>query len=1064
MQFYEVKYSDALGVFASVTHDSENRPVASTDRAGRVTRTEYWPTGQVKRRISPDGNFIGYEYDIEGRMTKVWESVPEQNSAQAAGPFGGSKDIALTKTIEYYYGLKNDGTNGQNLSWTGTQLNAGTYIAGVRTYTYKGAGPVYYDMVYTSNAHGQPEMTLFIDSDDSTTRSSTKLYNWRGKVRRMVNPDTNYLDYTWDDHLRMTAEKLDGDDEKYEYEYCLCSAIKRHKYTYEDSLSNSQTETWTETTDDLGRKVKEYYPYTIAVNDSDEYHSILYEFDTASRRKMYSDPTYGHTCADTSGWTDDTEPFDEENWISNEPQRYLYGKAGGLEATGRAASSEIMAGQGEPYFVQRDGAGRIAKVVYPDDDTTEVPQIEWQYTYGGDGRVKQVAAVKTTDADDTTYGPQKYVVQFFHDDVGRLIRKVVRDNAKQDTIDTRYETKYEYDGRGQLTREQIIRYIESDDKMQVMSDIQTTYDLGRNPITIKVYDNSGWAYTETRTYAKGYQLTGFSTSAAAGVTINTHGSYTYDTNNNLTTTKKLDASRSGNQLAYRAEWTFTYDRKNRLKSHTNTNASNVRGNLWYDSRGRVWQRWQDNSVSGDWDQTLTRFVYDGSTLVQEHNFDVAEVLNAWVYTYDDLTRDYLRQPGGMRQRERVSSIDTDYYLQANQGTLEYKIERSPVSETYARTERKSSLDQLPTSTFSNISNLATPNGYIEMYGGSTSGSTAGFDALVHMSGRHYLAGLGRFTNRMGNNAYIGASYARSLTQIVDNSPSRINNMDFTIGEHCAYCRCDNHITGALIGWRCWRSLPDSEDGWNCFCQEMSYSCSDPECSGGGNVAGGPPGIQCGEDVGASGLNYDINNWVDAPDFDFGGTRLCTNNELDMMGLIIYIAVIAQGCIKDAALAECVMKAVYDVGIGPFGPKIWCDCDKLDDYTWGFTNCERGICIDLDRIEKDFPDLNLNNASAAILLHELVHWCMNCKFKRPWDQQIAAAETCHHWCFGDVKLSKNPNLLYGYHGITVDWRNRNNCSICGDDYYFSMADIMSEYPLNPQDLPINWGGNGPWWRD
>jgi YD repeat-containing protein len=751
MQFYEydatgnrIKHSDSSGVFASVTYDSENRPVASTDRAGRVTRTEYWPTGQVKRRISPDGNFIGYEYDIEGRLTKVWESVPEQNSAQAAGPFGGSKDVALTKTIEYYYGVKNDGTNGQNLSWTGTQLNAGTYIAGVRTYTYKGAGPVYYDMVYTSNAHGQPEKTLFIDDDDSTTRTTTRLYTWRGKNRRVVNPDTNYLDYTYDDHLRMTAEKLNGDTEKYTYEYCLCGAIKRHKYTYTDSLSHSQTETWTETTDDLGRKVKEYYPYPIAVDGSDEYHSLIYEFDTASRRKLYSDPTFGHTCADTSGWTDDTEPFDEENWLSNEPQRYLYGKAGGLEATGRTASSEIMASQGEPYFVQRDGAGRIAKVVYPDDDTTEVPQIEWQYSYGGDGRVKQVAAVKTTNADDTTYGPQKYVVQFFHDDVGRLVRKVVRDNMKQDTISTRYETKYEYDGRGQLTREQIIRYVASDDKMQVMSDIQTTYDLGRNPVTVKVYDNSGWAYTETRTYAMGYQLTGFSTSAAADVTISTHGSYTYDTNNNLATAKKLDATRGGNQLAYRAEWTFTYDRKNRLKSHTNTNASYVRGNIWYDGRGRIWQRWNDNSNTEDWDASLIRFVYDGSQLAQEHTFDVAEVLNAWVYTYDDLTRDYLRQPGGTRQRERSGGNDTDYFMQSNQGTLEYKIERSPVSETYARTERKTSLDQLPDSTFSNISNLATPNGYIEMYGGSTSGSSAGFDGLVQMGGRHYLAGVGRY--------------------------------------------------------------------------------------------------------------------------------------------------------------------------------------------------------------------------------------------------------------------------------------------------------------------------------
>ena len=112
-----------------------------------------------------------------------------------------------------------------------------------------------------------------------------------------------------------------------------------------------------------------------------------------------------------------------------------------------------------------------------------------------DGRLKQVAAVKTTDADVTTYGPQKYVVQFFHDDVGRLVRKVVRDNAKQDWITTRYETKFEYDDRGQMVREQIIKYDETSERMTVLSDVQTTYDLGRNPVTVKVYDNSGWAYT-----------------------------------------------------------------------------------------------------------------------------------------------------------------------------------------------------------------------------------------------------------------------------------------------------------------------------------------------------------------------------------------------------------------------------------------------------------------------------------------------------------------------------------------------------------------------------------------
>jgi len=212
--------------------------------------------------------------------------------------------------------------------------------------------------------------------------------------------------------------------------------------------------------------------------------------------------------------------------------------------------------------------------------------------------------------------------------------------------------------------------------------------------------------------------------------------------------------RGATQLAYRAQWTFAYDRKNRLKSHTNTNASNVRGNLWYDGRGRVWQRWNDNSSTEDWDETLKRFVYDGGALVQEHEFDVAEVEDEWVYTYSDLTRDYLRHPAGVRQRERSGGNDTDYYLEADSGALEFKTERDPVAEAISRTERTSSLNQISGATFSaGLSNLATSNNYIEMYGGGTTGSSAGFDALLLRGSRHYLSGLGRFTSRLGNNPH-----------------------------------------------------------------------------------------------------------------------------------------------------------------------------------------------------------------------------------------------------------------------------------------------------------------------
>ncbi len=181
---------------------------------------------------------------------------------------------------------------------------------------------------------------------------------------------------------------------------------------------------------------------------TDKYHSLLYEYDTANRRKKYSDPEFGHYCADTSGWPDNTEDHSETNWVDTEPQRYLYGMKGGLEATGRVAGKEIMGPEGEPYFVKRDEIGRVAKVIYPDKTSTKKPETEIHYQYSGNGAVKQIAMVTMGDADTGKYGPEDYVIQFHYDDVGRLVRKVVRDNAKQDTISTRSEMKYEFDGRG----------------------------------------------------------------------------------------------------------------------------------------------------------------------------------------------------------------------------------------------------------------------------------------------------------------------------------------------------------------------------------------------------------------------------------------------------------------------------------------------------------------------------------------------------------------------------------------------------------------------------------------
>ena len=181
-----------------------------------------------------------------------------------------------------------------------------------------------------------------------------------------------------------------------------------------------------------------------------------------------------------------------------------------------------------------------------------------------------------------------------------------------------------------------------------------------------------------------------------------------------------------------------------------------------DARGKVWQRWNDQVIGGAWDGSLKRYVYDGGQLVQEHLWDVMEDQGSWVYSYNDIDRDYLRHQGGIRQREGTAASYNDFYLQQSGSSIEIKTQRDQASATIARAERTQSLNQMAGTTFTDISNLATSNSPIAMFGGGTSGGTAGFDGLMQRGGRPYLAGLSRFTSRMGNNAYAPVGYKGPL--------------------------------------------------------------------------------------------------------------------------------------------------------------------------------------------------------------------------------------------------------------------------------------------------------------
>jgi len=369
-----------------------------------------------------------------------------------------------------------------------------------------------------------------------------------------------------------------------------------------------------------------------------------------------------------------------------------------------------------------------------------------------DGKLSKVSAIDQSGTMDSSYGPEKYVVEYKYDDAGRMVRKVVMDNPK-DPSAARTESDYTYDGMGRLTRERTWRYDSTTEMMIVTQDKITSYDLGGNPTEIKYYDNLGWVYTETRTYAKGFQITNAILNARGGVTANTSGSFTYDTNNNMLTSKGVTIFEGTTQYAFRENWTFEFDRKNRMINFTHANTDDKRW-LWYDGRGRVWQRWTYDTNTTYWAETLNRYVYDGGTLAQEHVINSADVENEWVYTYLDLTYDYLRKPGGIRQIERDDQGDDTYQFLIQEGGTPTARIKSETQSDVQRMELTASGERQATGSTQDtqISNIGPGGGYIESYA-STVGQTEYFDPLVKRGGRHFLPSINRYTNRKGNNAY-----------------------------------------------------------------------------------------------------------------------------------------------------------------------------------------------------------------------------------------------------------------------------------------------------------------------
>jgi len=160
---------------------------------------------------------------------------------------------------------------------------------------------------------------------------------------------------------------------------------------------------------------------------------------------------------------------------------------------------------------------------------------------------------------------------------------------------------------------------------------------------------------------------------------------------------------------------------------------------------------------------LTRYVFDGSSLAQEHKWFASENEDEWSYAYGYITRDYLRNLSGVRQRESADGQNfVDRHLFEDSGSISARTDRASTT-SIARTMRLLSGERLPDAVlssgvtaenWSNLSHLASADSMVESFGGGTIDETKGFDGLQQVGDRHYLSGVGRFISPKGNNPWI----------------------------------------------------------------------------------------------------------------------------------------------------------------------------------------------------------------------------------------------------------------------------------------------------------------------
>lgn len=619
------------GTSTSAIYDASGNMTSSTDATGATTGYTYNSFGQVTGITDPQGGSTTYAYDGKGNMTSLTD------------PAGA--------TTTYAYDTKGNVTKvtdaaGQSTSFTYTgsgNLASVTGPDGATTrYSYDAAGNV----------------TSITDAKGGITRLS---YDSRGRLIKNVNPQGNATTYTYDKNgNRLSETDANGNTTRYEYNSRnqLIKTIDAlgsfTTYTYGSgacsscggsggvdklgSVTDANNNVTRYDYDSLGRLVKETDPLgTITGYQYDAKGNLITKTDAKGQTISYNYDANGRLLKKSyPDNTEETFTYDQKGNIltaANKNISYTFT----YDNAGRMLTSSDNGGNTISYTY--DTAGRKTRTVYPDTTTLA-------YGYDSAGRL---ASIKDqNNSFNLSYTP-----------LGQRAKLSYPNGVT---------TGYSYDSTGNLTGiihktsrgKTIASYSYTLDKVgnrltKTEPDTKTTY--GYDAVYRLILAQLNRRATEQYSYDPvGNRLTGpergtdYSYGPGNQLLKKEHIGFIFDTNGNLIAKgehiRNNHHDHKGNHWGHHRDhdrhdkrddrhhgkgWVYTYDFENRLiKAEKKQGNESTIVTFSYDPFGRrIEKRVEKNNRHGhdnhghghghghDDDGVITRYVYDGQSIIQE---------------------------------------------------------------------------------------------------------------------------------------------------------------------------------------------------------------------------------------------------------------------------------------------------------------------------------------------------------------------------------------------------------------------------------------------------------------